>query len=129
MVSAYSAMVIFRWNPDHAPLRNGEPPTAIRLYYGGALNTYTNNVLTVITTNRTSVPYDGYDQYNCVTNTMVNYISIPIYGLGLSNQIYTAYSFIYSDGYETPYINEATCGFTITNKNDKPLPPDDLKVR
>ncbi len=126
---AYPAMVIFRWNPDHAPLRDGLPPTAIKLYYGSQLKTYTNSVTTIITTNRTSTPYDGYDQYNCVTNTMVNYISIPIYGLVLSNQIYTAYSCIYPDGYESPLINEATCGFTITNRNDKPAPPDDLKVR
>ena len=126
---AYPAMVTFRWNPDNAPLYNGQPPTAIKLYYGSQLKTYTNSVTTIITTNRTAVPYPGYDQYNCVTNVMVNYISIPIYGLVLSNQIYTAYSFIYPDGHESALINEAVCGFTITNKNDKPLPPDDLKVR
>lgn len=125
---AYPAMVIFRWNPDNAPLFNGSSPVAIRLYYGSQLKTYTNSVTTIITTNKSSTSYVGYDQYNCVTNVMVNYINISIYGLVLSNQIYTAYSFIYPGGHESPLINEAKCGFIIMNENDKPVPPYDLRI-
>lgn len=125
---AYSASVSFKWNPAYAPQVNGLPPVAIKLYYGSQLKTYTNFIVAPIT-NLTATPYNGYDQYNCVTNTVVNYVTIPIYGLGLSNQIFTAYSVINERGEESPLINEATCGFTITNRMDKPLPPDDLKVR
>jgi len=124
---AYPAMVIFRWNPDNAPLKDGQPPAYIRVYYGSRTNTYTNSV-TVAVTNFTSTPYTGYDQYNCVPSTVSNYVSIPIYGLVLSNQIFTAYTFIYPDGTETAYIKEAKCGFTITNKNDKPVPPKELRT-
>lgn len=127
MVSAYSAMVIFRWNPDNAPLKDGQAPAYIRVYYGSSLNTYTNSV-TVAVTNLTSEPYDGYDQYACNPRTISNYVSIPIYGLVLSNDIYSAYSFIYPDGTETPLINEAKCGFMVTNQNDKPVPPKEVKV-
>jgi len=127
MFAAYPAMVVLRWNPEAAPQVNDSPPIFIKMYYGGQLRTYTNSVTAPIT-NFVATPYVGYDQYRCVFVTLSNYVQIPIYGLKLSNQIYTAYSFINARGEESPLINEATCGFTITNKNDKPMPPLALKV-
>lgn len=127
LVGAVAGMVTFRWNPANAPLRNGQPPVQIKMYYGSALGVYTNSVVADITTNLTTTPYAGVDQYDCVPSIVSNYISIPIYGLTVSNQIFTAYTFIYADGVETPFIKEATCGFTITNKNDKPIVPKNLR--
>ena len=127
-MTIHAAMVIFRWNPDNAPLVNGLPATHIKMYYGSQLKTYTNSVVAPIT-NRVVTPHLGYDQYNCVFVTLSNYVQVPIYGLKLSNQIYTAYSFINSNGQESPLINEATCGFTVTNNNDLVQPPERLKTK
>lgn len=124
---AQSAMVIFRWNPDNAPLYNGLPPTIIKIYYGSQLRIYTNAVTAPIT-NLIVTPRIGYDQYTCAVAIVSNCVQIPIYGLTLSNQIYTAYSFINARGEESPLINEAACGFTITNENNKLIDPMALKI-
>ena len=121
-------MITFRWNPDYAPLVNGLAPAYIKMYYGGQLKTYTNSVIVPIT-NLVTTSYFGYDQYNCGFSSLSNSVKIPIYGLKLSNQIYTAYSFINSNGDESPLIKEAICGITITNKNDLVQSPRNLKIK
>lgn len=126
---AQSAMVTYKWNPNQnpPPLVNGLPAKYIKLYYGPALKTYTNSVIWPLT-NTTPGPYRGWDQYNCVWIDTVNYVSVPVYGLQLSQQIFTAYSIINSNGQEGPLINESTCGYTVTNTADL-LPVKNLKLK
>ena len=129
LLVAQSASVSFKWVPNQPsqPLVNGLPAKYIKMYYGPALKTYTNSIIWPLTDLTTNV-FHGYDQYNCVWVDTSNYVTIPIYGLQLSQQIFTAYSLINSNGEEGPYINEATCGYTVTNKFDL-LPPKNFRTK
>jgi hypothetical protein len=128
LLAAQSAMVIFRWTPNYNLKVNGMPPVTIKIYYGGEQGHYTNSVRRPLFTVTTNTTYRGYDQYNCVWGDSVNYVNIPIYGLQLSQQVFSAYSVINERGEESPFINESKCGYTVTNKANGPLPSGNLRT-
>ena len=129
LLVAKPAIVIEHWIPNTNILVNGLPPKYFKVYWGSQAKTYTNNIVVGLT-NLISTPYTGYDQYNCTWSTLSSpYITITINGLVLNQQIYTAYSVINSNGVESPFINESTCGYTVTNNSGVVLiPPTNFKV-
>ena len=98
------------------------------MYYGSALHTYTNHVDTLLSSVNTTNVYHGWDQYNCVMVDVKNYVEVKVTGLVLSQQIFSAYSIINSNGVESPLINESTCGFTVTNNSNGILSPTNFRV-
>jgi len=126
-----SAVVVYKWNAiDNAVSVNGLPPKYLKISYGPSLRTYTNSVVIGLTNINTTNVYRGWDQYNCVWVDVRNYVEVKVTGLVLSQQIYSAYSLINSNGIESPYINESTCGFTVTNNSDMVLvPPSGFKIK
>ncbi len=125
---AYPAMIIYRWNAVDNPVTvGGLPAYKLRLYYGPSLKNYTNHVDVLLSNINTNV-YHGYDQYNCVGVDVKNYVQAKVTGLVLSQQIYSAYSIINSNGLESPLINESTCAFTVTNNSNGVLAPTNLRA-
>jgi hypothetical protein len=125
---AYPAMIIYRWNAvDNTVTVGGLPAYKLRLYYGPSLKNYTNHVDVMLSSINTNV-YHGYDQYNCVGVDVKNYVEAKVTTLVLSQQIYSAYSIINSNGLESPLINESTCAFTVTNNSNGILVPQNLRV-
>ena len=129
MVS-YSATITYKWNAVDNPVKaNGLPPKYLKLYYGSVLRTYTNSITVPLTNINTTNIYTGYDQYNCNPSSVRNYVEAKVTGLVLGQQIFSAYSVINSNGFESPLINEATCGFTVTNNSDAIiLPPRNFRI-
>ena len=129
LMVAHSALVVYHWNAvDNPVTAGGLPPKYLRVYYGPSLKNYTNHVDVLLTNINTTNTYHGWDQYNCVWVDVKNYVVVNVGGLVLSQQIYTAYSVINSNGVEGPLINEATCGFTVTNNSNGILPPANLRI-
>lgn len=128
LTMAFSATVIYHWNAVDNPITaGGLPAYKLRLYYGPALKTYTNHIDVLLSTVSTNV-YHGWDQYNCATVDVKNYVIATVSGLVLSQQLYSAYSVINSNGVESPLINESTCGFTVTNNTGIILTPQNLRI-
>jgi len=116
--SVQPATITYKWNAvDNPVMVGGLPAYKLRLYYGPSLKNYTNHVDVLLTNINTNV-YNGYDQYNCFRMDVRNYVDAKVPGLVLSQQIFSAYSVINSNGVESPFINESTCGFTVTNNSD-----------
>ena len=125
---AYPAMIIYRWNAvDNAVTVGGLPAYKLRLYYGPSLKNYTNHVDVLLNSINTNI-YHGWDQYNCVSVDTKNYVEAKVTSLVLSQQIFSAYSIINSNGLESPLINESTCGFTVTNNSNGILVPQNVRV-
>jgi hypothetical protein len=117
--TALAATITYRWNAVNNPVTvGGLPPKYLRLYYGPSLKNYTNHIDVLLSSVNTTNVYHGWDQYNCVWVDTSNYVEAKVTGLVLSQQIFSAYSVINSNGQESPYINESTCGFTVTNNSD-----------
>jgi hypothetical protein len=128
LVIAYPAMIIYRWNAVDNPVTvGGLPAYKLRLYYGPSLKNYTNHVDVLVSSINTNV-YHGWDQYNCVGVDTKNYVEAKVTGLVLSQQIFSAYSIINSNGLESPLINESTCGFTVTNNANIILAPQNVRI-
>ena len=116
---AYSAVVIYHWNAvDNTVTVGGLPPTHLKLYYGSTLKTYTNSITVPLTNINTTNVYSGYDQYNCIRVDVRNHVEVKVIGLIYSQQLFSAYSVINSNGVESPFINESTCAFIVTNRSD-----------
>lgn len=129
LVIAYPAMIVYRWNAVNNPVTaGGLPAYKLRLYYGSSLKNYTNHIDVLLSSINTTNVYHGWDQYNCVWVDVSNYVEVKVTGLVLSQQIYSAYSVINSNGVESPLINESTCGFTVTNNSNGILALKNLKI-
>jgi hypothetical protein len=129
ILTCQSAVIIYKWNVIDNPVTvGGLPPKYLKLSYGPTLRTYTNWVVVGLTNINTTNVYRGWDQYNCTWVDVKNYVEVKVTGLVLSQQIYSAYSLINSNGVESPYINESTCGFTVTNNSDMTIPPVNLRI-
>lgn len=128
--TALAATITYKWNAvDNTVMVGGLPAYKLRLYYGPSLKNYTNHVDVLLTNINTNV-YNGYDQYNCVRVDVKNYVEAKVTGLVLSQQIFSAYSVINSNGVESPFINESTCAFTVTNNSDRILAaPTHIQIR
>lgn len=123
------AMIVYRWNAVNNPVTaGGLPAYKLRLYYGSSLKNYTNHIDVLLSSINTTNVYHGWDQYNCVWVDVSNYVEVKVTGLVLSQQIYSAYSVINSNGVESPLINESTCGFTVTNNSNGILALKNLKI-
>lgn len=119
--TALAATITYKWNAvDNSVTVGGLPAYKLRLYYGPSLKNYTNHVDVLLTNVNTNV-YSGYDQYNCVMVDVKNYVEAKVTGLVLSQQIFSAYSVINSNGVESPFINESTCAFIVTNNVNRML--------
>jgi hypothetical protein len=124
-----SATVTYHWNAINNPVTvGGLPAKYLKLSYGPSLGHYTNSITVGLTNLNTTNVYHGWDQYNCVWIDVRNYVEVKVTGLVRSQQIYTAYSIINSNGLESPYINQATCGFTVTNNADAPPRPINFRI-
>ena len=127
---AYPASVTYHWNAIDNPITaGGLPPKYLRLYYGSSHRNYTNHVDCLITNINTTNVYRGYDQYNCVWMDVRNYVTVKVTGLVLSQQVYSAYSVINSNGVESSLINESSCAYIVTNNSDAIiLPPVNFRI-
>lgn len=129
--SVQTATITYKWNAVDNPVTvGGLPAYKLRLYYGPSLKNYTNHVDVLLTNINTTNVYHGWDQYNCVWVDTKNYVEAKVTGLVLSQQIFSAYSVINSNGMESPYINESTCAFTVTNNSDATVlaPPMHIRI-
>ena len=128
--SVQPATITYKWNAvDNPVMVGGLPAYKLRLYYGPSLKNYTNHVEVLLSNVNTTNVYHGWDQYNCVWVDTKNYVEAKVTGLVLSQQIFSAYSVINSNGVESPLINESTCAYTVTNNSDAILPSKPTHIK
>lgn len=129
LFAAQAAMVKIYLHPEPFMV-DGAPATHIKIRYGSHLNVYTNEVVfslnVPVITNETG--FQSFDPFQCTNGVVWNRRILEIKNLQYTQQFYYAYSYIGSNGVETPIIQESSCGFTVTNRTDELSPPKNLTI-
>jgi hypothetical protein len=92
----------------------------VKIYYGTQANTYTTNqVFELATLPFLTNTIPAYDTFGCQPTIGGNTNYVMVSGLQYNQQFFWAYSYINTNGVESPIVANSVCGFTVTNRSDE----------
>jgi hypothetical protein len=105
--------------------------SAIKIYYGSQIGSYTNSITVTNWTWTTNAPFLGRDLMTCFKGSLLSsYVKIPIDGLVLGQRFCCKVNYIWKDGHEDTTF-EMPCVVSVLDNSNSfifPNPPIGLKV-